>query len=551
MNLFSKLILTLYSTFAPFGLIHANYSLEKPIVVLITSYNNSKWLEKNLTSVVRQKYSNYRVIYVDDCSTDDTAKMAKEFVAVSEQMDKFTIVCNRERVGALANIYEAVHSCKDEEIIVSLDGDDWLSDRYVLKKINRAYSYSDVWLTHGTLVEFPTNIRTWSIPIPDQIVKSNSFRAYRCPSHLRTFYAWLFKKIDIEDLMYDGHFFPMTWDQAMMFPMIEMAGERHAFIPETVYIYNLVNSINDNKVNADLQNSLEKLIRSKPPYQRLDRGPIEPDPLSRNPELNCTEHFVEGKLTGQLGNQMFIIAATTSLALDHGAIPVFPSLAADKWNHLPLNFEPVFHRLDTSIPNSHKITVYQEPSFTYQEIPFTKDMQLQGYFQSEKYFRNHKKIITDLFAPTPEISQYLNTKYAHILSHPNTVAVHIRSYRRFDPEQKTYIQCGKDYCKKAMELFPTESLFVVFSDDMRFCKRELRKLSRNMVFIEGEPFYHDLYLMSMCKHNIISNSSFSWWGAYLNQNPDKKVVAPTKWFADGSGLSEKDLIPEGWITITL
>ena len=102
-----------------------------------------------------------------------------------------------------------------------------------------------------------------------------AFRTYRCPSHLKTFYAWLFKKIDVEDLKIGGEFFPMTWDQAMMFPMLEMAGDRHAFIKETLYVYNMTNPINDNRVNAKLQRDLEKRIRSKPSYDKLRSSPIK------------------------------------------------------------------------------------------------------------------------------------------------------------------------------------------------------------------------------------------------------------------------------------
>ncbi len=249
--------------------LEAKDPLEKPIVVLTTSYNNQKWLEKNVLSILNQKYSNYRVIYVDDCSKDGTADLVEELVKKSKQEFRFTLIRNPERKGALENIYNAVHSCMDDEIIVSLDGDDWFPDNLVLNKINRAYTYYDIWLTHGTLIEYPSGHMGWSIPIPKRNVYLNSFRDFRCPSHLRTFYAWLFKKIRKGDLMYEGKFFPMTWDQAMMFPMIEMAGERHGFINDIVYVYNVENAINDNKVNAKLQNDLEAYIRAMPAYSRL------------------------------------------------------------------------------------------------------------------------------------------------------------------------------------------------------------------------------------------------------------------------------------------
>lgn len=275
-----KILISLFllSTFS----ISANEIAQKPIVVLITSYNNARWVNKNLTSVLKQNYDNYRIVYIDDCSKDGTADKAKFIVEKLKQTSRVEIISNEERKGALENIYEAVLKCADDEIVVSLDGDDWFPNTAVLKKINETYSSSEVWLTHGTLIEYPNQSTSWCIPIPKKIIANNLYRTYRCPSHLRTFYAWLFKKIDVNDLKFEGQFFPMTWDQAIMFPMIEMAAERHAFISDVVYVYNVANSINDNKVNACLQNDLEKLIRSMPTYQRLDKSPLISETSSDN-----------------------------------------------------------------------------------------------------------------------------------------------------------------------------------------------------------------------------------------------------------------------------
>jgi glycosyltransferase involved in cell wall biosynthesis len=243
---------------------------EQFIIVLITSYNNNRWIEENVISTLHQDYARYRVIYVDDASTDGTADKVENLVKQDEKKIDFTLIRNSERKGALANIYYSIHNlCEDDAIIVSLDGDDWFYDNQVLKKINAAYSEKEVWITHGTFIEYPSGSTGWSVSIPPHIVSRNQFRSYRCPSHLRTFYSWLFKKIRLEDLLYEGQFFSMTWDQAMMFPMMEMAGERHSFIYSILYVYNMVNPINDNKVNAQLQRDLEALIRAKPPYQRL------------------------------------------------------------------------------------------------------------------------------------------------------------------------------------------------------------------------------------------------------------------------------------------
>lgn len=247
------------------------FAVEKPIVVLTTAYNVRQWTLKNVNSILKQDYGNYRVIYVDDASSDGTADFVETIVQKARKRVSFHLVRNHQRKGALYNIYSAIHSyCGGDEIVVSLDGDDWFSHDRVLRQINEAYNgEKEVWLTHGSMQEFPSNGIGWSIPIPSEIVDRHAFRTFRCPSHLRTFYAWLFKKIRLEDLLYQGEFFSMTWDQAIMFPMIEMAAERHAFISDCLYIYNHTNPLNDNKVNAQLQNDLEKYIRAMPPYERL------------------------------------------------------------------------------------------------------------------------------------------------------------------------------------------------------------------------------------------------------------------------------------------
>lgn len=242
---------------------------EKPMVIVIPSYNNEQWYQKNLRSVFDQKYQNYRVIYIDDCSPDGTADLVAKFVSTCHQGRRVTLIRNQVRRGALANLYNAIHSCNDNDIIVTLDGDDELAHSCVLRKLNFVYSTDHVWMTHGKLRELRRGNDTWCIPVPQDIIEKNRFRTFRCPSHLRTFYAWLFKKIRFEDLQYEGAFFKMTWDQAIMFPMIEMAGNRHKFIEEVNYIYNDLTPLNDNKVNPQLQRDLEVIIRSKPAYMRL------------------------------------------------------------------------------------------------------------------------------------------------------------------------------------------------------------------------------------------------------------------------------------------
>src|SRR5579862_2712721 len=275
----------------------AAWAHELPMVIVIPSYNNEKWVEKNLHSVLHQHYSNYRILYVNDNSSDKTGALIEnylkelnvdyrlcDFDTVSEDINHrvldfssqvnqeqhfFTLINNKKRAGALDNLYRMIHSCQDEEVIVSVDGDDWLAHDDVLSVLNETYQSREIWFTHGTLKEYPWGHVAWCEPIPASIIQKNAFREFKCPSHLRTFYAWLFKKIQLDDLLYHGEFFSMAWDMAIMYPLAEMAGERHAFINQVLYIYNMSNPINDNRVNAQLQNDLDAWIRKKNRYSRL------------------------------------------------------------------------------------------------------------------------------------------------------------------------------------------------------------------------------------------------------------------------------------------
>jgi hypothetical protein len=107
-----------------------------------------------------------------------------------------------------------------------------------------------------------------------------------------------------------------------------------------------------------------------------------------------------------------------------------------------------------------------------------------------------------------------------------------------------------DYFEAAMKRIPSGTTFVVFSDDINWCRENFSKDDKNILFIEGNLDYEDISLMSLCDHNIISNSTFSWWAAWLNDNPSKIVIAPKNWFGPAySNLSTEDLYCPGWLVI--
>lgn len=247
---------------------------EKPFVFITPSYNNINWYQKNLDSMLSQKYKNFRIIYIDDASTDGTADAVEQYLKIKDTEHRVTFIRNKERVGALANIYNAFSMCKPEEIIVMADGDDWLAHDKVLFYLNSTYHDTDVWMTYGQFRWWPGNQMGFANELPYEIIEKNQIRSHQwSATHLRTCYAWLAQKIEKKSLLWNGQFYQMAWDLALMFPMQEMAGFHSRYIPAVLYTYNVATPLNDQKVNRSLQIMLEDDIRRKPKYQPLSSAP--------------------------------------------------------------------------------------------------------------------------------------------------------------------------------------------------------------------------------------------------------------------------------------
>lgn len=248
----------------------ATANFERPLAVIITSYNNKEWYEKNLSSVFSQHYKNYRIIYIDDCSTDGTAELVEAYIHEHNQQQRTIIIKNKMRHFKMENLWQAIHMCNDNEIIIEYDGDDWLPHNDVFSRINKAYA-SDIWLTYSDLISWPTGKPGPNRTIANNIVEKNEFRKFNgCFwSMLRTYYAWLAQEIALKDLLLNGSFITRTSDVAIMFPMIEMAGNHFTYINEPLYIYNVQTLLNDSKVSPTLQKRIELLLRRKQPYTPL------------------------------------------------------------------------------------------------------------------------------------------------------------------------------------------------------------------------------------------------------------------------------------------
>lgn len=250
----------------------------KPFVVVIPSYNNSEWVEKNLRSVLEQKYDNYRVIYIDDASSDATYAQAKTLIENYQKTHLVTLIHNDHNRGALENIYRAVHSCDAHEIVVICDGDDWLAHDRVLERLNETYANPDVWLTYGSYIEYPNysyTVANFSKELPRKVIDQHSVRTFSKKhwslSHLRTFYADVFQQIKLADFLYEGQYLDAAADLAAMIPMVEMVGDHAQFINEVLYIYNRATPLNDHKLRAKRQQALADHILNAKPYERIAR----------------------------------------------------------------------------------------------------------------------------------------------------------------------------------------------------------------------------------------------------------------------------------------
>jgi glycosyltransferase involved in cell wall biosynthesis len=248
------------------------YQGERELAIIIPTYNNAQnhICLKNVSSVLDQEYENFHVHIIDDASTDGTAQILAEYLASHPRSDKVTLHVNERRVGAMANFYTWIHKLADHVIVLNIDGDDWLPHTYVFSYINNMYSNQNIWLTYGQYQEFPSGQIGFCQGYPKRVIKRNGYRKHGLPiSHLRTYYAWLFKKIKKEDLMYEGTFVQATCDKVMMVPMIEMSGGRFMCTQDVLYIYNAMNPISDMRIRGLLQGKIRDRLFKMSPYKPL------------------------------------------------------------------------------------------------------------------------------------------------------------------------------------------------------------------------------------------------------------------------------------------
>ena len=240
--------------------------------IITPVFNSEKWIKKCIDSLKSQTYKNFEVVIINDCSTDGTAKIIKKEIADDK---RFFFIDNKAKSCALENTVKGIHYiCKeDEDIIVIVDGDDWLASNDVLEHLNEVYQ-KDIWVTWGQfkLVSdnkiCKTNNENWCIGVPAEFNRKKIKRFDFSP--LRTYKYFLFNAIKQEDLRdKNGKYYTTAGDVVIALPLIEMAGKDHRkCINKLMYCYNNMNQLNDMKLDPKKQVDLYNAIRYKLRYKQ-------------------------------------------------------------------------------------------------------------------------------------------------------------------------------------------------------------------------------------------------------------------------------------------
>lgn len=276
------------------------------------------------------------------------------------------------------------------------------------------------------------------------------------------------------------------------------------------------------------------------------------------------------RLMGGLGNQMFQYALGRNLALSHNKklILDLSHLINQPSSEVPRQYELGLLKIKARMSNGpvevdppkplfgkpKEFNVVVEKGFPFKseilEVP--DNTLLEGYWQCEKYFKRHEKQIRKDFKLKMPISQAKKRIAKQIFQTDGSVSLHVRrgDYVTHKASSQFHGLPGIEYYKKAVSVITKDlnsPTFFVLSDDPQWCKDNL-KLGFPTVIVDYIPQtgHEDMMLMSYCDHHIIANSSFSWWGAWLDPKPNKIVVAPKTWFREKSA-DASDIVPTSWI----
>jgi len=239
------------------------------VIVLTTSYNCEKFIERSLSTIMSQTYKDFRCFITDDISTDNTVEKIKEFI---KNDNRFVLIENKTKMYQAGNYDQVIrgdYDISDEDICIEVDGDDWLPDSKVFQRVVDTYNSGDVWLANGSF-KYHDGRPGFSQPHTTfEDIRQKPFTL----SHLRTWKSFLWRSIKQEDLKdSNNNYWKIACDLAFMFPMVEMCGPEHyKFMYDVNYIYNESNPLNEHKVNFPEVQKMNQIIRGYKPYEKLVR----------------------------------------------------------------------------------------------------------------------------------------------------------------------------------------------------------------------------------------------------------------------------------------
>jgi hypothetical protein len=287
--------------------------------------------------------------------------------------------------------------------------------------------------------------------------------------------------------------------------------------------------------------------------------------------------MIVSRLQGGLGNQMFQYACARNLAVRFGTNVVFDltDLLDERLRllHTPRDYELGYFKLSQSFAKKENLSPFNAPPRGFARLlrylrpcpvlrektlcfdpeligRARKQTLLIGYWPSEKYFSAIGDILRQDFQLNRALSDQAR-KTAGIVSRCEAIGVHIRrgDYVENKAAQSFHGTCSPGYYENAMQYIASRvraPVFLVFSDDADWCRKHFSAVGETIFVEPSGVAAEDMHLISLCRHQIIANSSFSWWGAWLNPDAGKIVIAPRPWIS-GPSESQPDIYPQGWI----
>lgn len=234
-------------------------------------------------------------------------------------------------------------------------------------------------------------------------------------------------------------------------------------------------------------------------------------------------------LAGRLGNNLFMIANAYARALDQNRQLIIP---AKQVGHMDDFKNNIFRKLDLYIDHPNEVKSSEATVYS-------------GYFQSESHFEKYSEAVKSLFSPTKEFIDKIRTEIPVIFNTEVTVINVRRGDYLHYPNYHPVV--SPEYIQKALTLVPSYQ-YLIASDDIPWCKENLN--IPDAIYLEEWKIHEQLWIMAMCHHFIISNSSFSWWAAYLSRHPKKIVIAPETWFGPEGPSAWKDMYCKEWTILS-